>query len=59
MEPVKSVARMWRLYVPVGVGVGSTALVTQWRYLHQHGYPVDVDNKPELLNDFMVNGASV
>ncbi|XP_019696269.1 phosphatidylserine decarboxylase proenzyme, mitochondrial [Harpegnathos saltator] len=54
VESVKSTVRMWRLFVPAGVGF-SAALVTQWRYLHQHGYPVDVaDDKPELLNDFMV-----
>ncbi|XP_014481420.1 PREDICTED: phosphatidylserine decarboxylase proenzyme [Dinoponera quadriceps] len=48
---VKSAAsRMWRLYVPVGVAL-SAALVTQWRYLHQHGY---ADDKPELLSDVMV-----
>ncbi|EZA59091.1 hypothetical protein DMN91_008442 [Ooceraea biroi] len=45
--------RRWRLIVPTGVGLSLLA-VTQWNYLHKHGYPIDVDGRPELLNDVMV-----
>lgn len=39
--------------MPTGVGLSLLA-ITQWNYLHKHGYPVDVDGRPELLNDVMV-----
>lgn len=50
---VKSAGRKWRLAVPTGIGFSLLA-VTQWRYLQKHGYPFDVDDKPELLNDVVV-----
>lgn len=49
---VRNVGR-WRVVVPTGVGLSLLA-ITQWNYLHKHGYPVDVDGRPELLNDVMV-----
>lgn len=49
---VKSTGRRWRIVVP---GVGFSLLAaTQWNYLHKHGYRIDVEDRPELLNDFMV-----
>ncbi|XP_071582093.1 phosphatidylserine decarboxylase proenzyme, mitochondrial [Temnothorax nylanderi] len=47
---VKNTSRWWRLGVPTGVGLSLLA-ATQWNYLHKHGYPVHVDDRPELLND--------
>lgn len=46
--------RRWRLAVPASIGLSLLA-ATQWKYLQKHGYPVDLDNRPELLNDVMVN----
>ncbi|XP_011685119.1 PREDICTED: phosphatidylserine decarboxylase proenzyme [Wasmannia auropunctata] len=47
---VKNTGRRWRFIVPTGVGLSLLA-VTQWNYLHEHGYRIDVDDSPELLND--------
>ncbi|KAG5327543.1 PISD decarboxylase, partial [Pseudoatta argentina] len=50
---IKNISRRWRLVVPTGVGFSLLA-VTQWNYLHQYGYRIDIDDGPELLNDVMV-----
>ncbi|KAL6257589.1 hypothetical protein P5V15_011166 [Pogonomyrmex californicus] len=49
---VKNIGRRWRLVVPTGVGLSLLAAI-QWNYLHEHGYSIDVENRPELLNDVM------
>ncbi|XP_018057744.1 PREDICTED: phosphatidylserine decarboxylase proenzyme, mitochondrial [Atta colombica] len=50
---VKNISRRWRLVVPTGIGFSLLA-GTQWNYLHQYGYRIDIDDGPELLNDVMV-----
>ncbi|XP_011870852.1 PREDICTED: phosphatidylserine decarboxylase proenzyme [Vollenhovia emeryi] len=45
--------RRWRLVVPAGICLSLLA-ATQWNYLHKYGYPVHVDDRPELLNDVVV-----
>ncbi|XP_028049013.1 phosphatidylserine decarboxylase proenzyme, mitochondrial [Monomorium pharaonis] len=49
---IKNTGRRWRIIVPTGAGLLLAA--TQWDYLHKHGYRIDVDDRPELLNDVMV-----
>lgn len=50
---VKNMSHRWRLIVPTGVGLSLLAAI-QWNNLHNHGYSVDVDDMPELLNDVIV-----
>ncbi|XP_020282061.1 phosphatidylserine decarboxylase proenzyme, mitochondrial [Pseudomyrmex gracilis] len=46
----KTPGRKWRIILPTGIGL-SVVAGTQWNYLHEHGYSIDVDDKPELIND--------
>lgn len=50
---IKNTGRRWRVVIPTGVGLSLLA-ATQWNYLHKYGYPVEIEDRPELLNDVMV-----
>lgn len=44
--------------MPTGIGLSLLAGI-QWNNLHKYGYPAQVDDRPELLNDVVVMSCQI